>query len=83
MIKAIADRIFVRLEPEQKHNHLIIDSPQNQRTVGMVESVGERVKLVKKGDKILFHIFDELPSNEKDVVVLRENSILGVFEDER
>ena len=30
----------------------------------------------------IFHIFDELPSPDKDVVVLRENSILGVFTDE-
>lgn len=82
MIKAIADRVFVRLEPETTHSHLIIDNPQNQRVIGRVESVGERVRLVKQGDKILFHIFDELPSAEKDVVVLRENSILGVFEDE-
>lgn len=83
MIKAIADRVFVRLEQEQKQGRLIIDNPQNQRTVGTVESVGERVKSVKKGDKVLFHIFDELPSNEKEVVVLRENSILGVFENEK
>ena len=82
MIKAIADRVFVRLEEEKKPNHLIIDTPFAFRTVGMVESVGERVTSVKVGDKVLFHIFDELPSPDKDVVVLRENSILGVFTDE-
>ncbi len=82
MIKAIADRIFVRLEPQEKTSHLIIDSLQNPRVIGRVESVGERVNSVKPGDKILFHLFDELPSHQKDVVVLRENSILGVFENE-
>ncbi len=82
MIKAIADRVLVRLEDETKPDHLIIDTPFAARTIGRVESIGERVTLVKKGDKVLFHIFDELPSPDKDVVVLRENSILGVFTDE-
>jgi len=82
MIKAIGDRVFVRLSPPENTSHLIIDNPADLRTIGTVESIGNRVTAVKVGDKILFHIFDELPSADKDVVVLRENSILGVFTDE-
>ena len=37
---------------------------------------------VKKGDKVLFHRFDELPTHDADLVVVRENSILGVYENE-
>jgi hypothetical protein len=40
------------------------------------------VKSVKVGDKVLFHVWDELPTYDPDVVVVRENSLLGVFEDE-
>ena len=54
MIKAIADRVMVRLEDEPKSDHLIIDTPFTSRTIGKVESVGERVTSVKEGDKILF-----------------------------
>ena len=30
----------------------------------------------------MFHVFDELPTIEPDVVALRENSLLAVLEDE-
>ena len=36
---------------------------------------------VKVGDKVLFHKWDDLPSPEKDVVVVRESSLLGVFDE--
>lgn len=85
MIRAVTDRVFVKLPPESETTDggIIIphDGP-NERTVGEVVSVGEKVKSVKKGDRVLFHIFDDLPGPEKDIVVVRENSILGVFEDE-
>ena len=46
-IKAIADRIFVRLEPEAEKTSggvlLVSDIPE-PRTVGVVESVGGQVK---------------------------------------
>lgn len=32
---------------------------------------------------MLFHLFDELPTYDKEIVVVRENSLLGVFEDEQ
>ena len=85
MIQAIMDRVFVKL-PEEKATTdggiFLCDGFANQRTTGKVVSVGKEVKSVKVGDKILFHVFDDLPMPEKDVVALRENSILGVFEDE-
>ncbi len=85
MIRAVTDRVFIRLPPETETTEggIIVphDGP-NERIVGEVISVGDKVKSVKVGDKVLFHIFDDLPSAEKDVVVVRENSILGVFENE-
>jgi co-chaperonin GroES (HSP10) len=84
MVRAVMDRVFIRLEQEKttKGGIILADSIDNPRTVGIVESVGEDVKSVKVGEKVLFHVFDELPTYDKDVVVVRENSILGVFEDE-
>jgi co-chaperonin GroES (HSP10) len=84
-IKAIADRIFVRLEPVKDMTPggvLVLSDIPEPRTVGTVESVGEQVKNVKPGDRVLFHVFDELETPETDVVAVRENSILGVLDDE-
>ncbi len=81
---AIGDRVFVRLGEESKSpaGILLPDNAERPRTTGVVESVGSDVRLVKAGDKVLFHVFDELPSPDADVVVVRESSILGVWEDE-
>ena len=85
MIQAIMDRVFVRL-PEEKVTTdggiFLCDGFVNQRTTGEVVSVGKDVKAVKVGDQVLFHVFDDLEMPEKDVVALRESSILGVFENE-
>lgn len=77
------DRVFIRLEAEKttKGGIILTDSVDNPRTVGVVEGVGPEVKSVNIGDKVLFHVFDELPTYDKDVVVVRENSILGIYED--
>lgn len=77
------DRVFIRLEAEKttKGGIILTDSVDNPRTVGVVEGVGPEVKSVNVGDKVLFHVFDELPTYDKDVVVVRENSILGIYED--
>ena len=86
MIKAISDRVFIRLDPEKSATDagiILMDDYHQSRNIGTVESVGSEVSSVKKGDKVLFHMFDELPSNNKEIVVVRENSILGVFEDEQ
>ncbi len=82
--QAVGDRVFVRLTTEERNpaGILLPDSAERPRTTGVVESIGRDVRLVKVGDKILFHVFDELPSPDADVVVVRECSVLGVWEDE-
>lgn len=78
------DRVFIRLDKQEttKGGIIIAETVDNPRTIGIVESVGEEVKSVKAGAKVLFHVFDELPTYDPDVVVVRERSILGVFEDD-
>ena len=85
MVKAIMDRVFIRLEPNTTATVggiFLPETQENPRTIGIVESIGPDVHCVKVGDKVLFHVFDELPSPNKDIVVVRQNSLLGVFEDE-
>ena len=85
MVRAVMDRVFIRLEKKEtatKGGIILTETAEQDRTVGTVESIGDDVKSVKVGDRVLFHIWDELPTYDPDVVVVRENSLLGVFEDE-
>lgn len=86
MVKAVLDRVFIRLDKtvDKTSGGLFLpETAAEERTVGVVEAIGEDVKAdIKIGDRVLFHVFDELPTYDKDVVVVREASLLGVFEDE-
>ena len=81
-MKAIMDRVFVRLRKknEAQYGILMPDNFEEGKNVGEVISVGPEVKAVNIGDVVMFHAFDELPTLKKDVVVLRERSLLGVME---
>lgn len=85
MVKAIMDRVFIRLDDKKTATEGGIFLPETvngPRNVGIVESVGSDVSSVKAGDRVLFHVFDELPTYDPDVVIVRERSLLGVFDDE-
>lgn len=85
MVKAITDRVFIRLDTKPTATQggiFFTEDYQSERTIGVVESIGPEVRGIKIGDKVLFHIFDELPTYDPDIVVVRQSSILGVFEDE-
>ena len=87
MVKAIMDRVFIKLDEPEKINGIILtDDVRKPRYIGRVVSVGDSVKSVKVGDHVVFHVFDDVPVNapteEKDVVAVREYSLLGVIEDE-
>lgn len=85
MVRAITDRVFIRLDAKPSATQggiFLTDIYQPERTIGTVESIGSEVKDIKIGDRVLFHVFDELPTYDPDIVVVRQSSILGVFEDE-
>ena len=93
-IRPLHDRVIVkRLESEEKTKGGIIipDSAKEKPLEGKVLSVGpgkrdETGKLValdvKKGDKVLFGKYagTEVKINDEEVVILREDDILGVIE---
>ncbi len=84
-MKAVMDRVLIRLDEKEKQNGnvLLPENFEKTRTIGTVLSIGPDVRAVNVGDKVLFHAFDELPTIEKDVVAVRENSILAIFEEKK
>lgn len=84
--KPVTDRVIVRLEPKSQKTSggiIKVETVEMPRNIGIVVGIGSEVKAdIKIGDKVLFHVFDELPTYDPDVVVLRENSLLGVFTDD-
>jgi len=81
MLKAVSDRIIVKLDEAVQSALILPNSEFNTRNSGVVLSVGERVSLVHPGDHIVFHLFDELPLSENGLAVIREKSVLGVYTD--
>lgn len=80
----IMDRVLIRLEQTKQQTDggvLLIDELKKRPSIGYVEDVGEKVRSVKKGDKVFFYVFDDLPSLEKNIVVVRERSLLGKIEE--
>jgi chaperonin GroES len=93
-IRPLHDRVIVkRLEGEEitKGGIIIPDSAKEKPLEGKVLAVGpgkrdengKQVALdVKKGDKVLFGKYagTEVKINDDEVVILREDDILGVIE---
>ena len=84
-LQTIMDRILIRLEDTEitnKSNIIMTDDAKSKskKNIGIIESVGEQVRSVKVGDKVLFHAFSELPSLVEGVVVVRERSLLGILD---
>ena len=82
-MKAVMDRVFIKLDDKKtaQGGILMPEMADDARTTGVVLAVGPEVKCVKEGDHVMFHAFDELPTLKKDVVVVRQNSLLAIFEE--
>ena len=83
MVRAVMDRVFIRLDTKEtatKGGIILTETHENKRNIGVVEGVGPEVRSVKVGEKVLFQIFDELPTYDPDVVVVREKSSPNVVE---
>jgi co-chaperonin GroES (HSP10) len=79
MQKAIMDRVFIK--PDEKKQGLIIIQDNDETKTGVVVSVGDEVKSVKVGDRVIFFKWDDLPALD-GLIAVRENSLLGIIEDE-
>lgn len=78
-MKAIMDRVFIK--PDEKKTGAIIIEDQDKTKTGVVVSVGESVKSVKVGDRVIFYEWEPVPALD-GILAIRENFLLGKFEDE-
>ena len=73
------DRVFIK--PDEKKQGLIIIQDNDETKTGVVVSVGNEVKSVKEGDRVIFFKWDDLPALD-GLIAVRESSLLGIIEDE-
>lgn len=73
------DRVFIK--PDEKKQCLIIIQDNDETKTGVVVSKGDEVKSVKVGDRVIFFKWDDLPALD-GLIAVRENSLLGIIEDE-
>lgn len=79
MYKAINDRIIIKYDESEKNN-LIVNEDFPRRDRGIVLDIGDKVKSVKKGEHIIFHLFDEIALPTDGLAVIREKSVLAKIE---
>ena len=82
--KPLKDRVFVSYteELEKTAGGLYIpDSAKEKPQSGKVEAVGDEVKSLKVGDKILFDKYSgsKINIDNKDYLIIKEEDILGIL----
>ena len=82
--KPLKDRVFASYteELEKTAGGLYIpDSAKEKPQSGKVEAVGDEVKSVKAGDKILFDKYSgsKISIDNKDYLIIKEEDILGIL----
>lgn len=80
MVKAIMDRVFIKLDEKKQGSIITLDEEKEETKSGIVESVGEDVKSVKAGDHVVFFKWDDLPVID-GLVAAREKDLLGIWDE--
>lgn len=83
MLEPLSNNLLIK-GTEQKHGFIVPDSANRDRpTTGEVVAVGEKVKAVKVGDKVLVkgYMIDEIEIDEVKYLVCQEEAIIGKIHD--
>ncbi|HLE42062.1 MAG TPA: co-chaperone GroES [Nitrospirota bacterium] len=84
--KPLKDRVFVSYtnELEKTAGGLYIpDTAKEKPQTGKVEAVGEEVKQIKVGDKILFDKYSgsKINIDNSEYLIVKEEDVLGILAD--
>ena len=85
MFRPLGERVLVKRTPElsiTKGGIIIPDSYKEKPMEGTVESFGEEVKRVKKGERILYAKYSgvDIKLREGNYLIIAEKDVLGVIE---
>lgn len=82
-IKPLKDRIVaVKEEPKEKTaSGILLGEAKETPAYAVVESVGEEVKSIKKGDKIIYKEYSttNIKIDEKDYIIVDEKDVLATI----
>jgi len=85
MFRPLGDRVLVKRTPElsiTKGGIIIPETYKEKPMEGTVESIGEEVKRVKVGERVLYAKYSgvDIKLREGNYLIVVENDILGVIE---
>ncbi len=80
----IFDRILVRRKESETRTAsglYIADAAQEKPQEGYVLAVGDEVKRVRQGDRVMFAKYEgnEIPLGEEKFIIMKEESVLGIL----
>ena len=93
MLQPILGNILIKIEIKKEETEagiIIPDSSEKEENVGTVMSIGQgrtdkngklkKITSVKVGDKIIFNQFAAQEVGQDDLLVIKEDDIIGVYE---
>ncbi len=82
-LKPLQDRVVAIKEEPMKatKSGILLGDAQEKPAYAVVESVGPDVKVVKKGDKIIYKQYSTTDVNvdDKDYIILKEEDVLATL----
>ena len=82
-LKPLKDRIVAKIEKplEKTRAGILLGEAKEKPAYAVVESVGPEVKIVKKGDKIVYKEYSttEIKIEDVDYIILKEEDILATM----
>ncbi len=82
-LKPLKDRVVAKVEKplEKTKSGILLGEAKEKPAYAVVESVGPEVKVVKKGDKIVYKEYSttEIKVDETDYIILKEEDILATL----
>ena len=82
-LKPLSDRIVAKIEKpiEKTASGILLGEAKEKPAYAVVESVGPDVKVVKKGDKIVYKEYSttELKVDGTDYIILKEEDVLATM----
>ena len=82
-LKPLSDRIVAKIEKplEKTASGILLGEAKEKPAYAVVESVGPDVKVIKKGDKIVYKEYSttEVKVDGTDYIILKEEDVLATI----